>query len=372
MNRIVDADSHVNEPADVWQRRVPEPLREFAPTMIDVDGDRVGWSFEKGKRVRRVATACAGFDVTTYHAKGARWSEIRPGSYDPEARLLDMELDMIYAQVIYPSLVSDPTQFSEDRDLQIACVRAYNDWLHEFCSLASDRLIGIPLAPSTGLKDVIEEWERIADRGDRGYLIAGFPNGGDKPTPEDDQFWKRIDSWRYPVHLHFGFTRRVGGSAVAGEADGLSYITTAALLDMGVAMFAPIAGLVYSGLFERFPDIKLVAVEAGIGWIPHFCHHLDDNFLRRRFRADVHLAHMPSEYVRRNIWATFVEDPHGVRSRHEIGVDRIMWSTDYPHTNSNWPNSQQILAYELRDVCDSERDMILWSNAARLYGIVGK
>jgi predicted TIM-barrel fold metal-dependent hydrolase len=111
----------------------------------------------------------------------------------------------------------------------------------------------------------------------------------------------------------------------------------------------------------------VVAVEAGIGWIPYFLHHLDDNFLRRRFRADVQLERMPSEYFRDQVWATFIEDPYGIKNRHEIGVDRIMWSTDYPHTNSNWPNSQRIAAYEFREVPDAERRMIMRDNAAGLY-----
>lgn len=106
-------------------------------------------------------------------------------------------------------------------------------------------------------------------------------------------------------------------------------------------------------------------IDMGIGMF----RHLDDNFLRRRFRADVRLARMPSEYVRDHVYATFIEDPHGLKNRHEIGVDHILWSTDYPHTNSNWPDSQRIAAYALRDVPAEERRKILGENAARLYGI---
>ena len=147
----------------------------------------------------------------------------------------------------------------------------------------------------------------------------------------------------------------------------MGYLTSAALIDMGIGMYRPLADLVYSGVFERFPRLRIVAVEAGIGWIPYFLHHLDDNFLRRRFRAGVHLARMPSEYFKDAVWATFIEDPHGIRHRHEIGLDKIMWSTDYPHTNSNWPSSQRIAAYEFRDVPDDERRLIVRDNAAALY-----
>ena len=365
--RFIDADTHVNEPADVWQARVPARLRGRAPKMVEVDGGKIGWSFEGGKRVHRVNTACAGVDETAYTSDGVRWDEIRPASYDPKARLEEMELDMVQAQVLYPSLAPQPQFFGEDPELQVACVRAYNDWIHELGSYAPDRLVAMPMAPATGVDDMLAEWRRIADRGDRGYVISGYPSGDVVPTADDDRFWSEVHEWRYAVHIHFGFTSGVSLSAPSG----VGYLTSAALIDMGVGMYRPLTDLVYGGVFERFPKLRIVAVEAGIGWIPYFLHHLDDNFLRRRFRAGVRLARMPSEYFKDHVHATFIEDPHGIRNRHEIGVDKIMWSTDYPHTNSNWPSSQRIAAYELRDVPADERRMIVRDNAARMYGLDG-
>ncbi len=363
----IDADSHVNEPADVWQARVPASLRPLAPRMVESDDGKVAWSFQGGARLHRVTSACAGIDETAYTADGVRWEEIRPASYDPKARVAEMELDMIEAQVLYPSLAPQPKFFGEDPALQVACVRAYNDWIHEFSSFAPDRLIGLPIAPETGVDDVLAEWRRIAARGDRGLMITGYPSGAEVPTADDDRFWAEVQEWEFAIHIHFGFASGVRMTAPTG----VGYLTSAALIDMGSAMYRPLADLVYCGVFERFPRLRVVAVEAGIGWIPYFLHHLDDNFLRRRFRADVHLRRMPSDYFREQVWATFIEDPVGIRLRHEIGVERIMWSTDYPHTNSNWPNSQRIAAYEFRDVPVSERRMIMRDNAARLYRLNG-
>ena len=363
--RIIDADSHVNEPADVWQARVPARLRRLCPTMVELDDGRISWSFEGGKRSQLVNTACAGVDESAYVANGVRWDQIRPGSYDPKARLAEMELDMIQAQVLYPSLAPQPQSFGTDPVLQVACVRAYNDWIHEFASYDPDRLVAMPMAPATGVDDMIAEWRRVAARGDRGYVISGYPSGQALPVPEDDRFWSEVHGWDYAVHIHFGFTSGVALSAPTG----VGYLSSAALIDMGIGMYRPLADLVYGGVFERFPGLRIVAVEAGIGWIPYFLHHLDDNFLRRRFRAGVHLQRMPSEYFKEAVWATFIEDPLGVRHRHEIGLDRIMWSTDYPHTNSNWPSSQRIAAYEFRDVSADELRMIVRDNAASLYGL---
>src|SRR6478752_3660600 len=114
--RVIDADSHVNEPADVWRTRVPAKLRDLAPRMVEVDGGKVGWSFEGGRRIHRVTSACAGIDETAYTSDGVRWDEIRPASYDPKARLAEMELDMIQAQVLYPSLAPQPESFGTDRE----------------------------------------------------------------------------------------------------------------------------------------------------------------------------------------------------------------------------------------------------------------
>ena len=302
------ADSHVNEPADVWQSRVPVRLREQAPKMIETDDGRVCWSFQGGSRLHRVNTACAGVDETAYTSTGVRWDDIRPGSYDPKARVEDMELDMIQAQVLYPSLAPQPQSFGSDPELQVACVRAYNDWIHEFASYAPDRLVAMPMAPATGVEDMLTEWRRIADRGDRGYVISGYPAGESVPTEDDDRFWSEVRDWDYAVHIHFGFTSGVSLSAPSG----IGYLASAALIDMGVGMYRPLADLVYSGVFERFPGLRIVAVEAGIGWIPYFLHHLDDNFLRRRFRAGVHLA----RHAQRVFQGTGVGHLHRGSARH--------------------------------------------------------
>ncbi len=362
--RMIDADSHVNEPADVWQSRVPSALRERAPKLVELDGGRIAWSYDGGKRITPVQTALAGVDVTAYNREGARWSEVRPASYDPHARLEDMELDMIQAQVIYPGVALGGAHgYGGDRDLQLACVRAYNDWIHEFCSVAPDRLIGMPISPVTGIEDTLLEWRRVAERGARGFVISTYPSGNPEPSPEDDRFWSEVEDWEYPVHIHFGFF----GEGPQKWGSDLAYLTSSGLIDMGTGVFRPIAEMLYDGLFERHSGLRIVAVETGIGWIPHYLQVLDDNFLRRRFRAGIQLKRMPGESFREHVWATFINDAHGLDNRHRIGVDRIMWSTDYPHTNSNWPDSQRAVAYEFKDIPPEEKRQIVRDNAARLY-----
>ncbi len=140
---------------------------------------------------------------------------------------------------------------------------------------------------------------------------------------------------------------------------------------LGMNVFKPLADIVYGGLFERFPRLKVVAVETGIGWIPYYLDSLDDIFLRHRFHTSTHLKRMPSEYFREHIWATFITDPHGIENRHAIGIDRIMWSTDYPHSQTDWPHSMRTVAHEMRHVSEDEKRRIMCDNAAELYRLNG-
>lgn len=366
--RIIDADAHIHEPADTWHRRLPARLRDRAPKQIALDGGRIGWSFDGSTNVKPLSLlACAGLDSTEYEDRGTPMERIRPASYDPHLRLEEMEYDMIQAQVLYPSIaLTGAHMYSSDRELQNLCVQAYNDWLYEFCEPAPDRLLGLPIGPMTGVEDLILEWKRVADRGAKGIIISSYPNGGNFAKPEDERFWAEVQEWDYPVHIHFGFMSANAGASGAPPS-GVSYMTSSFLSGFGASVFKPVADIVYGGLFEEFPKLKVVAVETGIGWIPHYKEWMDDNFLRHRWHTGVHLKRMPSEYFADHIWATFITDPHGIESRHKIGVDHIMWSTDYPHSNSDWPNSQRTLAYELRNVPAHEKQMIIRDNAASLY-----
>ncbi len=369
--RVIDADSHIHETEEVWRPRLPDSLKDRAPRMVELEGGRIGWSFDGSKTVKPLSLlAAAGLDVTEYEDRGTPRDRIRPASHDPNLRLEEMEYDMVQAQVIYPSIaLTGAHLYSSGRELQLACVRAYNDWLHDFCSIAPDRLIGLPIAPMTGVEDLLLEWRRVAERGARGIIMSTYPNGGNVPLPEDELFWSEIQDWQYAVHIHFGFLGAASGGLSPGAPAGVAYMTSAFLSGFGANVFRPLADIIYGGLFEKYPRLKVVAVETGIGWIPHYTEWMDDNFLRHRFHTGVHLKRMPSEYFKENIWATFITDPHGIESRHQIGVDHIMWSSDYPHSNSDWPNSQRTIAYELRNVPEDERRKIVRDNAAKLYGL---
>ncbi|MBI1813761.1 MAG: amidohydrolase family protein [Deltaproteobacteria bacterium] len=202
---IIDADAHVYEPPGVWQERVPARLRALAPKVMRGDDGDV-WLFNDGERVRPIGLmAAAGASYLDFRPSGLTYETIRPGHFEATARLADMDVDGIAAQLLYPSVCEEgPRMFGDDRALQLACVRAYNEWILEFCSAAPDRLFGHAIMPSTGVADTVAEFDWALQRGFAGVLIAAFPNGSVEPTTDDDPFWARAQEAGVPVALHIG------------------------------------------------------------------------------------------------------------------------------------------------------------------------
>ena len=173
---IIDADAHVNEPPELWQERVPARLKQRAPKVLHTpDGDV--WSFDDGKKLRPVGlTATAGLSYLQFKPQGYRYETIRPGSFDTAERLKDLDADGLYAQILYPSVtLAGARTYSDDRELQLACVRAYNEWLLDFCKPSGGRLIPQAIIPTTGVADATAELEWAIKSGHRGALIAAAP-----------------------------------------------------------------------------------------------------------------------------------------------------------------------------------------------------
>ena len=197
---IIDADAHVNEPPDTWSARVPAKWRERAPRVERVDGADI-WVFDGGRERWPVGlTAVAGQSYFQMSPTGQTYETMRPGSFETKARLDDMDADGIFAQVLYPSVTLRGARiYSGERELQLACVRAYNEWLLEFCEGSGGRLIGQAILPTTGLDDILAEAEWAREQGHRGGVISSFPNGGLSPSDEDEPFWARAEEAGFPV-----------------------------------------------------------------------------------------------------------------------------------------------------------------------------
>ena len=202
---IVDADAHVNEPPNLWQESVPEKWRERAPKLVSGERGDV-WHFDGGKQTWPVGlTATAGQSVFQIGPMGQTYETMRPGSFDPKARLEDMDADGIYAQVLYPSVTLTGARiYSEERELQLACVRAYNEWIRAFCAGSGGRLISQAIVPTTGIDDSVAELEKAMKDGHRGAVLSAFPSGSLVPRAEAEPFWSRAQEARFPIAVHIG------------------------------------------------------------------------------------------------------------------------------------------------------------------------
>jgi predicted TIM-barrel fold metal-dependent hydrolase len=385
--RIVDADTHINEPFDLWQKRVPRQLADRAPRVVDTPWGGKQFVFDGGRQVSiNGLSNAAGESPTKYRLLVTDgYDSMRSGAHDPKSRIADMDIDMVDAHVLHTTYaIFAPFAKRGDPELDIACNRAYNDWMSEFCSYEPHRLWGLAFIPKTGTDDAIAEARRCKELpGIRGMLLQNWPHGGDEPDPEqDDRFWSAMEDLDFPAIVHVQISP--GGSSeaeIAGEATdsggdapqtdmaryfNLGFINVGR---MGGGAIQTLSHMIFGGVLERHPRLRVGLTETGIGWIPFFLEQSDDNFLRHRFWTKTSLRLLPSDYFHRQCFCTFQVDTYGIRNRDLAGVHNIMWSSDYPHTGADWPMSQANIANHMRGVPIEEQRLILAENALRLFGL---
>ncbi len=356
--RLISADSHVNEPPDLWASRVPARLRDRAPCVERFDeGD--AWVLDGvADPINFGMNACAG--LAPEEMKGwARFEDLRRGGYDPAARLVEMDRDGVDAEVLYATpRLSQAIVANRDAELHLACVRAYNDWLSEYVAYAPDRFGGLVLLPNCGIEHAVAEIERVLGRpGMRGVVIGCYPNGTLELTPEDDKVWARVAEAGVPLSIH------VSLSTTMPRAH------RAKLPGYGRFFDAPerMIQLVFDGIFDRFPELDVVFAETDFGWVPYVKEQIDNNFHRLDPVSGFGLSAPPSETIERHFHFGYMTDTFGVRNRHAVGVERILWSSDYPHISADYPYSWRTIQASMSGVPQAERELILAGNARRLY-----
>jgi predicted TIM-barrel fold metal-dependent hydrolase len=365
---ILSSDSHVFEPPDLWTKRIDAPFRHRAPRMRRVDGadqlviedDR----FVSG--IGLISNAGARFEAPETISGSGRFEDVPAGGYDPHQHLADMRLDGVAGEVLYPS--QGLFYFKvPDTPLMSAIFRAYNDWLAEFCRTDPDRLKGIAMVNLDDVAEGIAELERAARLGLSGAMITEYPLEDRRyDQPEYEPFWTAAAALGMPLSFHTA-TRRQGKIRGAGNQtlrDAISRSTKA---------FYPATSLcdmIFSGVFERHPTLRLAIVEFELSWAPHILASMDYTYRERHEEAIVRFKDgmRPSDFFHRNVFLSFQEDAVGVRVRDVIGVDNMMWGSDYPHSESTFPQSRKILGDILAGVPEVEQAKIVGSNTARLYG----
>ena len=356
--RLISADSHVNEPPDLWTARVPSALRDRAPRMERFDeGD--GWVIEGVKDpINFGMNACAGLPPEEQRG-WARFEDLRRGGHDPKARLEEMDADGVDAEVLYPTpRLSQAIIANRDVEYHEAMIRAYNDWLSEYVEHAPERFGGVAILPNRGVESTLAELERVADRpGMRGVVIGCWPNGTLALQPEDDAVFARLAERRIPLGIHVSLAQSMPASHKAK------------LPGYGRFFDAPnrMIELVFAGVFDRVPDLDVVFAEVDFGWVPYVKEQIDNNYRRLDAVSQFGLQMLPSDYIDRHFHYGYMTDTFGVRNRHEVGVERILWSSDYPHISADWPLSWRVIQSSMSGVPRAERRAILAGNAQRLY-----
>ena len=331
---LLSADSHVIEDPQLWKKRLPLSFQDRAPVFPEL---KVGGAFQA-----------------------------RPGGHDPTARLSEMAQDGVSGEVLYPSFCLDLYGLT-DAALQEACFRVYNDWIIEYCSVAPDRLFGIGNLSCFNIANAVKELERCKKSGLRGAMIWQVPPD-DLPFHGDhyDRLWAAAQELDMPISLHiltgkpYAFPRRVTPRIAHIY---FPYVVNDKMLYASNAL----SGLIAGGALERFPGLKIVLVENEISWLPFVISQYDKYWSRGGIQSQMNLN--PGEYFERQIYATFFNDPPSRLMVGHWGTNNFMWSNDYPHPNSTWPNSRDVIERDLGQLSADVKKRLLSQNVQELYKI---
>ncbi len=281
---------------------------------------------------------------------------------DPKLRLEDMNRDGIYTHVIYGPPTGLPI---EDPELRTMCLRAYNDWAAAFNGEDPNRLVVLAMLPGHDPALAAEELRRVASDGHRGALVGLHEH--EAPLFEDpwEEFWGTAEDVGIPIHFH------LGGGLARLQSRPNSWRHAAMVSIIPMQLDEALVGMIFSGLLERYPSVKVVLGESGLGWIPYVLERMDHEYEKYfDLTQDVRLSEPPSFYFHRQVFATYEEDPFGLEVMPHIGASNVMWASDFPHGDSTWPNSLKAISESgLSLLSPEDRQRILWDNAADLYRI---
>ncbi len=382
--RLISSDSHLEVLPERWVHRVPEKYRDRAPRHVHLPDGGDGLLVEGVPLVEaNAADLRAGRPIDGWQPFGLKYEDTA-GTGPPEQRVKEQERDGLDAEVLFPSQVAGPSLWRNIADDTVykAIVRAYNDWLaEEYCSVAPDRLLGLGVIPWTNVDDAVAEMEHCVKLGLRGVLLGVLPNAKGYPTPEDDKFWAAAAEMQVPVTIHVRFYRTGPRASqpvfkYPNEAPEVMRRIRRTPVDwvaaFGLEAAMGVSQLIFSGAFDRFPNLKLFFAETRAGWLPFWFESADLHYERARPWAErllglKPLKRLPSEYIRDHLYWSIQYERTGVEQRHRIGVDKIMFATDFPHIECEWPNTASFIERLYADVPEDERHRMLAGNAIEFF-----
>jgi predicted TIM-barrel fold metal-dependent hydrolase len=386
---IVDADQHINEPLDLWEKYLPKNLRDSGPRVVEFEHagrQQRGWKFQASNKPAPFNIMINGAGVSPFdwasdldpYAKG------REGGWNAAARLSDMDIDGVDAAVLFPSYVMGGSRvYSKDPAVQLACTEAYNNWHSDFCSHDPARLWGLAMIPMTGVDDAMAELKRVRELpGIRGVLLGAWPNGSVSGPDHaaEERFWAAAADLDMPVIVHVGFFEGLDPEAVdERNTDGSrlrrDFMAFGARTRAGEFMMPVLANLMAGGILDRNPSLRWGLAEAGAGWVPFFLEQFDQVWIHHRFGHGKSSPSSSYRYPASELWcrqgfATMMRDKYAVAHWSDPTlIDSLCWSSDFPHTLGPWPNSRIDIEDQFGHLPEEARRKILYKNAARLYGV---
>jgi predicted TIM-barrel fold metal-dependent hydrolase len=379
---VIDADTHLTEPHDLWTSRAPRGFEDRVPHVVEVDGDPT-WTVDDRVVLAR-ASASSVIDRAGERSRGSAfisWTfdDAHPAAYDVDARLAAMDELGVFAHVVYPNVAGFGGQrFTDlcDDELRLLCVTLYNDAMAEMQDGSGGRLFPMALLPWWDVDASVAETARIAELGLRGVNMTSDPQVqsgaldlGDRSW---DPLWEACTDLALPLHFHIGASQTslawFGDSPWPSHGDDQKLAIGSAMMYLTNARV--LGNLIYSGLLERHPGLSVVSVESGIGWIPFVLEALDHQADETAPGTLDYLSMRPSDYFRRQMYACFWFERHDVAHTIErLGADRVLFETDFPHPTCLYPDSLGCAAKGLAGVSADVQRKLLQDNAAALYRI---
>ncbi len=378
---IIDVDAHITEAHDLWTSRAPASLRDRVPRVVGKGAERA-WIVDRDIQISTTnpssVIAKDGSKSRGTEFFGWQIEDVHEASYDMRARVGLLDEFGLYAQILYPNVAGFGSQNFmkvEDSDLRLACARIYNEAMAEIQADSGGRLVPMALMPWWNIEQSVEEIERARGMGLKGIVMCSDPDSIGLPDLGDDAwkpFWDACNDSGMTVNFHIGASET--SFNMFGRAAWPSMGMRRRLALGSAALFVEnsrvTSNMIYSGIFDRCPDLKIVSVESGIGWIPFVLESIDYEWNETAAQLEINLQKRPSDYFRDHFWGCFWFEK--VSPKHlidVIGEDNVLFETDFPHPTCLYPDVQEYLAEITADWSPSRRRKILQDNAAKLYGI---
>jgi predicted TIM-barrel fold metal-dependent hydrolase len=364
---LISVDDHIVEPPDMFKNHLTDEWKDKAPKVVRVNNTDT-WEFNGQKLPNIGLNAVVGRIPEEYGVEPTAYAQMRKGCYDVKARVEDMNINGVLAQICFPSFPGFVGQLwasCKDKTLARVMLQAYNDWhIDEWCAAAPGRFIPLALPAFWDPQLMAEEVHRVAKKGCTTVNFSENPEKLGQPSLHSkhwDPFWKACEDEGMIVCIHIGS----GGGMLFPSMDSPVDVMIVST-PMSIANLA--ADLLFSDVLRRFPRIKFALSEGGIGWTPYFLERAD--YVYKHHHAWTHAnfgGKLPSEVFRERFLNCFIDDKAGVEMRHKIGVETIMWECDYPHSDTTWPNAPEILWESLTNVPENEIHAMTWQNAVREF-----